>query len=77
MDKDEILKKSRQENRNGDERVKLESDKASTFGMVGMALVFFALFLIRFFLGTGRRPMTCLRCFSAFSLSVEFTGRSN
>ncbi len=49
MDKDEILKKSRQENRNGDERVKLESDKASTFGMVGMALVFFALFLIRFF----------------------------
>ena len=53
MDKDEILKKSRQENRNGDERVKLESDKASTFGMVGMALVFFCPLPHPFFPGRG------------------------
>ena len=49
MDKDEILRRSRKENRRGDERIKIESDKACTFGTVGMALVFFILFLIRFF----------------------------
>ena len=76
MDKDEILKKSRQENRNGDERVKLESDKASTFGMVGMALVFFALFLIRFF-RDGEAAYDLFAVFSAFSPSAGCIRRSN
>lgn len=82
MDKDEVLKRSRQDNQKGDERIQLESDRASTFGMVGMAVVFFALFLVRFFRHGEAAYDLFAMYFSFFAFSglykaVKLKGKAN
>lgn len=53
MNKEEILEKSRMENKNQDERERTVAAQANTYGMLGMAVIFIILFLIRFFVKGG------------------------
>ena len=47
MNKEEILEKSRQENRGGDEREQMLSTKAKAFGFLGMGIMVIVLFCIK------------------------------
>lgn len=47
MNKEEILEMSRQENLAGDERDRILSEKAKTFGVVGMAIMLLVLFCVK------------------------------
>ena len=47
MNKEEILEKSRKENRGGDERDRAISAKAKIFGVVGFTIMFFVLSYIK------------------------------
>ncbi len=53
MNKEEILAKSRQENQYQDERDKMISAQAGTYGAIGMAVLFVVLFLIRLLMKGG------------------------
>ena len=46
MNKEEILEKSRKENQGGDERERMLSMKAKSFGAVGMAIMFIILICV-------------------------------
>lgn len=49
MDREEILAKSRLENRRWDERERRMADEAGTWGMIAMAAAVVSVFLIRMF----------------------------
>lgn len=47
MNKEEILEKSRKENRQTDERERILSSQAMNYGAVGMAIVFIILYFVQ------------------------------
>ena len=47
MDKEEIMARSRQENRGGDERKRVFSEKADSYGVVGMGIMFLILIVVK------------------------------
>lgn len=47
MNKEEILSKSRQENKQFDERERILSSQAMSYGVVGMAITFIILFFVQ------------------------------
>ncbi len=53
MNKEEILAKSRKENQYHDERDRQISAQATTYGALGMAVMFVILFVIRVFMKGG------------------------
>lgn len=53
MNKEEILEKSKKENRYHDEREQSISSQAMTYGALGMAVMFVILFCVRLFLKGG------------------------
>ena len=46
MNRNEILEKSRQENKGGDEREKRAGDRGAFYGMIGMCVVFVILVIV-------------------------------
>lgn len=65
MDKEEILAKSRAENRNGDERDREIASKASMFGFIGMSAAYVVMMLLEIFL-KGRAGYGYIFLFSVF-----------
>ena len=59
MDREEILAKSRLENRRWDERERRMADEAGTWGMIAMAAAVVSVFLIRMFF-KGGNPLSFL-----------------
>ena len=50
MDKEEILAKSREENRNGDERDREIANQAAMYGFIGMSAAYVVMLLLEVFL---------------------------
>lgn len=67
MDKEEILAKSREENRNGDERDREIANKASMYGFIGMSAAYVVMLLLEVFL-KGRPGYGYMFMFSVFLL---------
>lgn len=65
MDKEEILARSRQENRNGDERDREIASRATLFGFVGMSAAYVVMLLLEVFL-KGRTGYDLIVLFSVF-----------
>ncbi len=59
MDREEVLVKSRLENRRCDERERRMTDEAGTWGIIAMAAAVFSIFLVRM-LFTGGDPYDLL-----------------
>lgn len=65
MDKEEILAKSRQENRNGDERDREIASRSALVGFVGMSAAYVVMLLLEVFL-KGRTGYNLIVLFSVF-----------
>ena len=63
MDKEEILAKSRQENRNGDERDREIASRSALVGFVGMSAAYVVMLLLEVFL-KGRTGYNLIVLFS-------------
>lgn len=68
MDKEEILAKSREENRNGDERDQEIASKATLLGFIGMSAAYVIMLLLEIFL-KGRPGYGYIFMFSVFLAS--------
>lgn len=68
MDKEEILARSRRENRNGDERDREMESRAALFGFVGMSAAYVVMLLLEVFL-KGRTGYNLMVLFSVFLAS--------
>lgn len=73
MDKEEILAKSREEKRNGDERDQEIANKASMVGFIGMSAAYVVMLLLEIFL-KGRAGYGYIFMFSVF-LASNSAGR--
>lgn len=71
MNREEILEKSRQENKNGDERERVLSTKAQAYSMVGMAVMLIVLSCIKFKKGESVYDLLALY-FSSIASSEVF-----
>ena len=67
MDKEEILAKSRAENRNGDERDRQIETRATMYGFIGMSVGYIVMLLLEIFL-KGRPGYGYMFMFSVFLL---------
>lgn len=68
MNKEEILKKSRQENQGGDERERALTTKANAYGFIGMGIMFVILFIIKTVRNEDSYDLLAL-CFSLLASS--------
>lgn len=74
MDREEILAKSRLENRRWDERERRMADEAGTWGVIAMAAAVVSVFLIRMFLRVGIRTICSLSYLCILLLRVPING---
>lgn len=72
MDKEEILAKSRAENRNGDERDRQIETKATMYGFIGMSAGYILMLLLEIFL-KGRAGFGYIFLFSVFLAVTGFS----
>ena len=72
MDKEEILAKSREENRNGDERDREIANQAAMYGFIGMSAGYILMLLLEIFL-KGRAGFGYIFLFSVFLAVTGFS----
>lgn len=72
MDKEEILAKSREENRNGDERDREIANQAAMYGFIGMSAAYVVMLLLEVFL-KGRAGFGYIFLFSVFLASTGYS----